>query len=212
MKYNSFPLRNSRRVVVACLILAGVLSLGIILSGCSDNGFVINNDSSDDYVSFFDQPYYPDAVAKPTGITDASFKYVEKRLAAEQGGVIALNEDENLEAFVVLPVSFLNDTTFTVSVTRLVTEDGEMPIIYEFGPDGLVFSKAAVLRLNATELFGKNVSSVVSYWLNENTNLWEFDEVLEVDDSGAIYKSIPHFSAYGLAGAKGAGGVIEVVN
>ena len=199
-------MRNNRRAIAACLMVIGVVSLGMILSGCSDNGLVINNDSSEDYVSFFEQSYYPDAVARPGDMVDASFRFVQSKLTADRGGVIALNEDENLEAFVVFPESFLADTTFTVAVTKLVTDDGEVPIIYDFGPDGLVFSKPAIIRLNVGELFGKNVTSVVTYWLNESTNLWEADGILEVDDSGMVYKPIAHFSIYGVGTNKGGAG------
>lgn len=196
MRYIFWPMNKSRRVVVACLTILGIISLGMVLSGCSDNGLVINNDSSDDFVSFFDQPYYPDAVAKRADIVDASFGYVESKLAAASGGVIALNENEDVEAFVVLPGSFVADTTFTVMVTKLVTDDGETPMIYDFGPDGLVFSKPAILRLNLGVLFGKNVKAIDLFLLNKQTNEWEYVLSSDADDSQIAYVPVEHFSTY----------------
>lgn len=208
MRYGSCLSKSGRRTLAVCLMFLGVASLGLVLSGCSDNGLVVTNDQSDDYVSFFDQPYYPDAVAKRSDVVDASFRYVESKLLAEQGGVIALNDNEDLEAFVVLPGSFPTDTTFTVSVTKLVTDDGETPVIYDFGPDGLQFSRPAVLRLNVGELFGKNVTTMTLYWLNEETNLWECQDTCQVDDQYYVYVSIEHFSTY-AANAGAATGVFK---
>ncbi|UCG60529.1 MAG: hypothetical protein JSV52_09345 [Candidatus Zixiibacteriota bacterium] len=171
--------------------------MGLIFAGCSDNGLVVNNDSYEDQVSFFDLPYYPDAVARRTDLSDATFKKVVSRLLTDQGGVIALNDDEDAEVFVVVPGSFPEDTTFTIDVTKLVTTDGEMPAIYEFGPDGLQFSRPAVLRLDLEVLFGKNAKAVEWYFLNEQTNCWEYLMTCEADDARIACVPIYHFSAYG---------------
>ncbi len=186
---------TKRWAVMACGFVFGGLTLGLILGSCSDNGVVIN-DSTEDYVSFFDMPYYPDAVAKNSAIAEASFTHVEARLSAEQGGVIALGDSAENEAFVVVGESIVADTTFKITVTRILTIDGEMPIIWDFSPDGLQFSRPAILRLDLGALFGKNVKAVDLYYLNEETNLWEYLQSCEADDAQIACLPIYHFSTY----------------
>lgn len=200
MRYGTYLTKTNWRVLLACLTLLGVGSLGLVLSGCSSNELVVT-EVNQDYVSFFDQPYFPDAVAKRTDFTSASYRYVTSRLEASLGGVMALNDNVDIEAFVVMPVSFPADTTFTVTITKLVTADGEEPIIYDFGPDGLQFSKPAVLRLNVAQLYGPDVSSISFYYLNEKNGMWVYLESYAADDGGYAYAPVDHFSNYCVARA-----------
>jgi len=164
------------------------------VAGCSDNGLILDNSSSDDYVSFFDLPYDASALAKRSDIAISESAVVQKRIMAGEGGVIPLGPDENVEAFVVVANSIEEDTTITITVTKILTTDGEMPIVFDFGPDGLQFSRPAVLRLNLFELFGENTASMNFYWLNEETNEWELEATLDADSDGFAYGSVEHFS------------------
>lgn len=204
MRHSTDRLRKYRPGLWICSILAGCACLILILAGCSDDAAILDNNSySEDNVSFFDLPYYPDALAKRSDILVSESKYFESRLSASSGGVIPLGDDADVESFVVLPASFLSDTTFAITVTRFMTDDGEMPIVYEFGPDGLQFSRPAVLRLNVAELFGRNVSEIELYLLNEDTNMFELVVTLAADAQGYVYGPVEHFSSYG---AKASGG------
>ncbi len=194
--------RNTLSVLSRLVIIGGV-GLAIIIAGCSDNDLVFNSSPDVDQISFFDQPFYEDALAKRADIADVEVTSVESSLQAVLGGVIALEQDEDIEAFVVLPGSFPADTTFTIEVSKIVTADGESLVIYEFGPDGLQFSRPAVLRLNVAELFGKNAKSMELYWLNEETNLWESQGVFQADEQQIACAPINHFTKYGLPGEGG---------
>jgi hypothetical protein len=195
--------RNVNRWVLLTyfLALSGV-SLGLILAGCSDNGIVFNQTSySEDPVSFWELPFQTDALAKRADIAEVESRYVVLPLQASLGGVIPLGDDASVEAFVVLPNSFPSDTIFTVEVSKVVTTNGEELVIYEFGPDGLQFSRPAVLRLNLAELFGKNVTAIDLFWLNEETDSWEYSETSNAVDQIAC-ASVWHFSSLGVrAGA-----------
>jgi len=185
----------SRSGLWVCSLIVGCIGLVLIVAGCSDNGLILdNNNSSEDNVSFFDLPYDTGALAKRSDIAVSESTFIQKRLKASEGGVIPLGPDETVEAFVVIQDSFEADTTFEITVTKILTTDGEMPIIFDFGPDGLQFSRPAVLRLNLFELFGKNTTSMELYWLDEETNEWEFMETLDADSQGFVYGTIPHFS------------------
>lgn len=189
--------------VLFTLPMTAVLSLALIFPGCSDHWSVSDSGSADDGVSFFEQPYFEDALAKRSDIQSSTTHYSEAFLTVKDGGVVPLGDNADNEAFVVLPFSYVADTTFTVQVTKIVTNDGETPIVYEFGPDGLQFSRPAVLRLNAFELFGKNTRSVNFYWHNETTNEWELQESQEPAEDGTVWFSVGHFSQFGC-GADGA--------
>ncbi len=194
MKHRFYGRNTNGWAILAGLVVIGGFALGLILAGCSDNGLVFEVTDSDDRVSFFDQPYYDDALAKRTDIADFEVSFTQKRLLASQGGVIPLDLDENEEAFVVLPCSFVEDTTFTVEVTKLVTDDGETVIVYEFGPDGLQFARPAVLRLDLGVLFGKNVNSVEFAWLDEETHMWGDPVTYEGDSDQIACIPVGHFS------------------
>ena len=196
--------KRNKWSVLSRFVLIGGVSLAIIFAGCSDNGLVYNSSPDDDQVSFFDQPFYDDALAKRADIVDVDINSVESSLKAALGGVIALGQDEDNEAFVVMPGSFPADTTFTVEISKIVTANGESLVVYEFGPDGLQFSRSAVLRLNLAELFGKSVKAMELYWLNEEINEWEFQGVFQADEQQVACASIKHFSSYGI-GASGTG-------
>ncbi|UCE25094.1 MAG: hypothetical protein JSU74_03325 [Candidatus Zixiibacteriota bacterium] len=202
MKHRFHRWSINRWAIMASLITAGGFILGLILAGCSDNGLVFEVTDSEERVSFFDQPYYDDALAKRTDILEAEVTFHQARLRTSEGGVLTLGEDENIEAFVVLPNSFVDDTTFTVEVTKIVTEDGEALIVFEFGPDGLQFFRPAVLRLDLGVLFGRNVTSVEFAWLDEETHMWGDPVTYDADSNQIACVSIGHFSTGMSKGAE----------
>ncbi|MEW6411323.1 MAG: hypothetical protein AB1483_02490 [Candidatus Zixiibacteriota bacterium] len=210
-------LSKSRHVLlVTALALSGLFAL-VILQSC-DNSLDYGEEAlSQDATSFFDQPFYDDALAKRTDIVIDETFTVSSLISAADGGVVLLDVVDAVsslefdgvestervsadlaEAFIIMPLSFAYDTVFQIQVTKIVTADEETPVIYDFGPDGLVFSRPAVLRINAFENFGKNTLSVCLYWLNEASNAWELEEEVPVDpNTGLAYFEIDHFSKYG---------------
>jgi hypothetical protein len=194
--------RTAKRLGIGgYLLILTTAGLAALMIGCGDSALVSETSSTvDDGTSFFDQPFDESALAKRTDIVLDDIITVEQFLPVDVGGVIIFNEVDDLtvaEAFIVQPFSFPTDTVFLVQVTKIITDDGEMPIIYDFGPDGLEFTKPALLRVNAWEDFGRKATEVVLYWLNEQTHQWEKQEVVPVDEAGNAVFTLEHFSKYG---------------
>ena len=191
----------SRRwgILISLMAVTSVIGAMLVLSGCSSDWLVSDSSESlDDGSSFFDQPYDADAVAKRRDITDVEYSSAQQFMRTSEGGVLPLDEDPAVAAFVVLRDSFVRDTLISVQVTRLVTTDGETPVICEFQPDGLQFSRPAVVRINAHEVFGKSTRTVSFYGLNEMTHEWELLQTRNVDSlTSVVCFDVAHFSSYG---------------
>ncbi len=183
-------------------LAAMIFSAVVILTGCENTPLTTESIDSQDQTSFFDLPYDPDALAKRVddGITIDTIAFYENYITATDGGVVLLGETESADAFVVQPESFPYDTSFVLEVTKIVDADGQMAIIYDCGPDGLIFTKPAILLINVWADFGKSTSSVCLYWLNETTNKWELQAEAQVDDAGRAAFELDHFSKWGVDG------------
>ncbi len=191
-------------------------SLVFVLTGCDKGPLSLEQLQQQDETSFFDLPYNPEAMAKSVDITIDTIVLYENYITVEDGGVVLLGSTESAElrdtesgtdaavlvdAFIVQPFSFLYDTSFVLQVTKIITADGDMPIIFDCGPDGLVFTSPAILLINVWENFGKNATGVNLYWLNEETNEWELEAFVPADEvTGQAPILINHFSRYGIDG------------
>ncbi|UCD62841.1 MAG: hypothetical protein JSW34_08730 [Candidatus Zixiibacteriota bacterium] len=189
--------------MIVSFLIVPMLVGALFISGCGDTSLMPEaDDSYGDGTSFFERPFDADALAKPSySDIDTSYVVVEYLEAAE-GGVLLMDGAEDLstaEALVIQAESFVADTTFVVEVIKIVTIDGESPIIYEFQPDGLQFSKPAILRVNAWADFGHKATKVRLFWLNEVTSEWELQAETQVDpETGmAYFDCLDHFSKWG---------------
>ena len=187
-------------------LAAMIFSAVVILTGCENTPLTTESIDSQDQTSFFDLPYDTEARAKRVDGDDDdeytidTIAFYENYISVTDGGVVLLGETESADAFVVQPESFPYDTSFVLEVTKIVSVDGQMAIVYDCGPDGLTFSKPAILLINVWADFGKSTSSVCLYWLNETTNKWEFQTESNVDDVGQAIFLLDHFSKWGIDG------------
>jgi len=188
-------------------------SLVFVLTGCDNGPLSLEQADQQDETSFFDLPYNPEAIAKNGNITVDIIVLYENYITVEDGGVVLLGSTESAElrdtvdgadasvlvdAFVVQSFSIPSDTSIVLQVTKIITADGEMPIIFDCGPDGLEFTSPAILVINAWENFGKSTTHVSLYWLNEETNEWELEAEVPVDKlTGGVGFQISHFSKWG---------------
>lgn len=187
MKNPSTPVQGAKWGLLVSFLAVFALVSVFVITGCSDNPLdssaVVTTEST-----FFDQPFDEVAFAKVTSTTEVinSSAY----LTDETGGTVPLTP----HWFEVLPQSFPADTMFTV----LIVSVDDASVVYDFGPDGLVFSEAATLHISVTSLYGKRATEVSFYWLNETTNLWELQGVYKADAAGYAHVPIEHFSKFGI--------------
>ena len=187
---------------IACFLTITVLGGSLLLYGCGDSALQSSQTSFDEESTyFFDQPFYEDEFLKRDVAACTTYTCVEV-ITAVDGGVVLMDGAENLataEALVVPEFSIMQDTLFTIEVLKIVTEDGDTPVLFEFQPDGLEFDKPAILRINACEDFGKKTEAVYLYRLDESTNAWILEAIAPVVDCMAVFE-IPHFSRWGADG------------
>ncbi|UCG60528.1 MAG: hypothetical protein JSV52_09340 [Candidatus Zixiibacteriota bacterium] len=224
MKTRPTPSKMLARGALVLFLAALVFSLSWLLTGCDSNLTSVENVESQEDVNFFELTYDPVELAKGNDVTIESEETFEAWISVSEGGVILLDEPdvvktldgierldvldgggETLDAFIIQPYSFVSDTVFTFTVTKLVTVDGDLPIIFDCNPDGLMFTKPAILLINAERDFGKKTETVCFYYLNETTNKWVLLEEVAVVDGLAATQMITHFSKYGVDAPKNQG-------
>lgn len=205
-------------------LAAVVFSFGIFLTGCDNNVTSLEDINTQEEVNFFDLPYDPVELAKRTDVEVNEVLTYTAFISAVDGGVILLDEleaaetfdgierldavnesSQTLDAFVIQPNSFESDSWFVFQITKMVTVDGDMPMVFDCEPDGLVFSKPAILLINAFEDFGKKTEAVQFYYYNETTHKWELLDEQQPDSNGLVAFNVYHFSRYGMEGSGGTG-------
>ena len=68
-------------------------------------------------------------------------------------------------------------------------------VLYDFGPDGLVFDKDCKLKIEA----GFKDRVVDLFWFNPDTGVWELEQTVRVDKRGKAEFKIRHFSKYAIS-------------
>jgi hypothetical protein len=71
-------------------------------------------------------------------------------------------------------------------------------LLLDFRPDGLVFSRPAILQLEANVLEAADGDVLTLYWYNPDTGLWEVEQRVKVDGEEVEFK-IYHFSRYAIS-------------
>ena len=169
---------------MAALFLVALLAFG----GCSNNSPM--------------QPNLPQSTGLnkliPTGdplqfsqpVMDAAY------IDSDDGGVIEIAREGYIHEFVVDAGALGEDTETTVESWRDEIGAGDV-IVFDFGPDGLLFSKAAHLRFEIAEL-NERAATANLYHLDPDKGDWILQESSQVDN-GVPEFPIYHFSKYALS-------------
>lgn len=76
----------------------------------------------------------------------------------------------------------------------------EKGLFFNFGPDGLVFSKDARVEFKAEVVGAEDGEVVRLFWLNPETGLWEVEqEVMVEDEMVELEFYVSHFSRYAIS-------------
>jgi hypothetical protein len=119
-------------------------------------------------------------------------KYIEKSV----GGEIEVERGEFVHNFAVESYSIPQDTLITIrSVNEVIL--GKQMIVFEFGPDGLKFSKAATLQFEMAEL-GVLTSTAKLYYYDSAKSKWSYVTSVGVVNGIASF-DIDHFSKYAIS-------------
>lgn len=175
--------------------LVAVLTLIVILGlpGCSDEPLDINTSQED--VNFFDLPFDEELLSK-RGTVIKQVYVISQYVEADEGGTIEIRGNDGDFAFIVEPFSMPEDALITIKIYEVQDEDARVSFIYEFAPDGLVFSEPATLVLDA-DIVADGGDSITLYYLDGKR--WvPMDNLKAVN--GTFLAKIPHFSRWGSGG------------
>jgi len=117
---------------------------------------------------------------------------VSDTINAATGGEIAVGSSN----FIVSANSISNDEEISVS-SYTGTVNNKSALVFEFGPDGLVFSKAATLDVAIAEVSAKAKYAKL-YYYDPNTGIWTLQSTSKAID-GRVLFAIYHFSKYAIS-------------
>ena len=182
------------RVFSAIGFITAAVSLLFVI-GCSDNLSVNPNG--------IDPQQSPSAAASarwylPSGGCSGVETITEttELITKDDGGEITITRDDYEHIFKVDPNAV--DENVEISVKSYQDKVwGEKAIIFEFGPDGLVFEKAATLSFEMAELDSR-ASSAKLFYYNPTYKIWVLTSYRAVKD-GIVEFDIEHFSKYAIS-------------
>lgn len=164
----------------------------LFFAGCSSNPVTPE-------ASYFDQPFVDPGTAGSSLSAGKLFETYSGSgtISSKDGGSIDINMPGTIHEFNVEAGSIENDVTIDINVL-FIDFFGSVVGIFDFSPDGQMFSESAELRFDGGVL-GNGVSELKLYWLNENTNRWEYQGTYNADSNNRIKIPIDHFSKYGVS-------------
>jgi hypothetical protein len=117
-------------------------------------------------------------------------------VAALTGGTIAISKKGYVHEFEVKAKALSRDVAIEVSVKEDIVNK-KKAIVFEFGPDGLVFEKASQLKCDIGEISSK-ASSGKLYYFDPKARAWVFQGEAQVV-GGKVQFDIYHFSKYAIS-------------
>lgn len=191
--------------------VAALLACTFFLAGCGHdltnpvapeiNGGADNNHGLRALQSVLDNygdPFAKDTASLKTGALAKSFKLKldgDSATIGANGGTLEL-QMRGFKSKLSIPKKALStDVTITVEGFLVSTPDWDV-LLYDFGPDGLVFNLPAALEVDAGQL--KDGTILHLYWLNPASDVWELQEEVVVKGH-KIKFDIHHFSKYGIS-------------
>jgi hypothetical protein len=169
-------------------ILASLAAI-LTIAGCSgDSPLAPNTDQSQEFgkIALSNMPLVVSDVAV-VAITDVS---------ALTGGTIAVSKKGYVHEFEVKAKALSRDVAIEVSVKEDIVNN-KKAIVFEFGPDGLVFEKASQLKCDINEINSKALSGKL-YYFDPKARAWVFQGEAQVV-GGKVQFDIYHFSKYAIS-------------
>lgn len=193
--------RATKWGLLASMLAVFALFSGIFLPGCSNNPNSATDMSTfQDEVSFFDLPFDDEMLAKAIADPSIDVQVIsgENLVTVEDGGIIYVGATGNLHEFIVPAGAVPYDVNITLEIVKLERRsNGYVSVIYDFGPDGLVFAEPAILRMDVTKVLGRKATEAHLYYLNEETGQWEEKGVFPAGPDNYVNMTIDHFSRWG---------------
>ncbi len=120
----------------------------------------------------------------------------QELITADDGGEIEIDRGDFVHEFEVEAGAISEDVEITVKTYRDKIGLNEV-IVFEFGPDGLVFGKAATLEFQIAELNAAALSAKLFYF-DPDLKKWIY-QGSSVVNGGIAEFAIHHFSKYAIS-------------
>ena len=170
--------------------LAVVLTLFFVI-GCSNNTPVQPNVPNSLEMGRLNLD--KDLVVASSGYETFDSSYIDR----DEGGEIEVERGSAVHVFNILPNSISQDTLITIhTYNDDVLKDDK--IVFEFGPDGLLFASSSLLEFDTAE-FKEEVRQVKLYYFDPAQDEWVLSQTVNVDQNGIAQFIIPHFSKYAIS-------------
>lgn len=171
-------------------LVGGLIVLAALLafSGCSNNAPMDPNLPQSGELGRF--------IPFGNPLESSQSVFDEGAIDADNGGVINIERDAYQHQFEVDAGALDEDTQITVE-SYLDKIGGKEVVVFDFGPDGLVFKKAAHLKFEMAELNAR-ASSAKLYYFDKDRSKWIYQGSSAVKHGVAEF-SIHHFSKYAIS-------------
>lgn len=160
------------------------LAAVVVMAGCSNQSILAPDNGQDTSLNRC-LPVVPMAETE-----------VSQLVSASDGGVISISQDGYNHAFVVAEGGLDEDAFITANVESGYI-NGQKAVVFQFGPDGLVFKSASKLEFDMGAVNPK-ASSAYLYYFDESVGKWVIQSAQRVDKGVAIF-DIYHFSKYAIS-------------
>ena len=174
---------RSVTLISGLILLASVF----IITGCSNNSPLEPNQPQS---LTLDRHF---AASESSELTIVSASLLVNK---DAGGVIEIERDAYVHLFTVESAALDANTEISV-VSSNEKVLGKNMIVFEFGPDGLVFGKSAILDFEIAELNSRALSAKL-YYYDPDLKSWVFQGSSAISGGVASF-NIDHFSKYAIS-------------
>lgn len=186
--------RTLTTIALALVVLAGVIAL----TGCGEQATAPVNTQYNGLSSlqWVDSSGSDPFAASNGGPTAAGVKvdFDASMVTPLLGGKVELELETGESELFIPPGAVRLPVVVTAAAVQVTTPYGSVAL-YDFGPDGLKFNRAAKLDLEVNAAEGAVLSL---FWYNPASRRWEAQESCVVKN-GKVKFSVYHFSKYGIA-------------
>ncbi len=171
------------------LWIVAALAAALTIAGCSDNSPLSpdpGQGSEFGKLSLYDAK----SEAEPV-VADVS-----QTINAIDGGVIAIPSGSYNHSFEVPKDAIDSDVTISASVEKILI-GRDVAVVFEFGPDGLVFNSPSKLKFDVGDLSSRD-GVYNFYYFDPAVNAWVLQGSNSVD-RGYVEFDVSHFSKYAIS-------------
>jgi hypothetical protein len=121
---------------------------------------------------------------------------VSKLVSPAVTDTIKIIKKISIDKFIVPAGALSTAKTISIKATKDKAISGADRLVFEFGPEGLVFNSAAHLNVDMAQLDSAATSASL-YYFDPNVNSWVLQCTVAVDH-GRVDFSVYHFSKYAI--------------